>query len=617
MKKKAVQDNQSSFTSFCSAQEKKAKISLIIASLFFVAVVGVVCAVAIRFNSEAGFPSENMELNAAEQYLSQVSAGVSEPESTEPSKAPDKAAATVTPVPKNLKAKRGHLTGARVVDISDLKSLSDEELVDAIISGTAGVIDRSNIETDQSQNQEVVHQGPEETAPTPAPSEVDKLVDFELGIDISEFNGNIDWNAVKADGISFAFIRCGGRGWGSEGKIYGDNKLVTNVNNAKAAGIKVGVYFFSQATTPYEALEEASFTLDKIKGLGINLPVVMDWETGSGYRTWDLYGQDFANVITSFCSTIAQNGYTPCVYLNTSDINNRLGGYAGGILSKYKLWYAYPYSVYDYNSSNYEHNYYMAGDTIPPRSFYFEYWQYSWHGRVSGISTDVDLNLRILGSTSLSEPVINVTNTEIVSAIGEKIDPMKGVTATSSQDQDKTSEVKYEIKNASDKAVTLEKAQQKAGKYTITYSFTDPFRGTVTASATWEVKADISPSPSISPEISTTPADKQETDPSATTTDPSTDPSADPSTDPSADPSTEPSADPSAEPSTDPSADPSTEPSADPSTEPSEEPGNETSETEPVLSDQPEEIEPVKPDSEPSAEPANEASESGDGNKQE
>lgn len=501
MKNKTEKGKQGSIARFCSAHEKRAKASLIICAAVVIATIGSVCGVAILSNSETPAPSENIELNAAEQYLSKASIESSETTPTENSTAVEES--EKKPAVKSLQKKRGNLTGSHVVKIGDLKSLSDEDLVDAIISGSAGVIEISQIETDQSQNQDVVHTGSEATPPPPETSEPASLIDFELGIDISEFNGTIDWNAVKADGITFAFIRCGGRGWGSEGKIYKDNKLVTNVNNARAAGLKVGVYFFSQAITPYEALEEASFTLDLIKGLDINLPVVLDWETGTGYRTWDLYGQDYVNVLTAFCSTIAQNGYTPCVYTNTSDINNRLGSYSGEIFSKYKLWYAYPYSVYDPGSSSYIHNYYEAGDTIPPRSYFFEYWQYSWHGKVAGISTDVDLNLRILGSTSLSEPKINVANTSISSAVGQQIDPMDGVSAISSQDQDKTGDITYEIKDSSGNTVSLEKAQQKIGKYTITYTYKDSFKGTITATVTWEVTESGTPSPS-SPESTTT-----------------------------------------------------------------------------------------------------------------
>lgn len=487
MKKKAENSGNRDFIDkFCIAQEGKAKVSLILAAVVVVATIGSVCAAAIKSNSGNSVPSENMELNAAEQYLAQAAIEASEKQTSETTTSPE--VPTATPTVETRAAKRGSLTGDHVVDLGDLQSLSDEELVDAILSGQAGVIDRSDIETDQSQNEDAGHtaSGGDATptdppTPTPEPvnndpaillpstsftsvagqafnpldgvkartysgevgnedislkitdsdgnevsletaqntvgkysltysyelvpeSEPREIVDYELGIDISEFQGSIDWNAVKADGIDFAFIRCGGRGY-TKGGIYDDSRFYENVQGAKAAGVKVGVYFFSQAITPYEALEEASITLDKISGLGIDLPVVMDWETGSGYRTWDLYGQDFANVIIAFCSTIAQNGYTPCVYLNTSDINNRLGGYSGDILSRYKLWYAYPYACYSDGS------FYQEGDMIPPRSFYFEYWQYSWHGDVAGIYYDTDLNIRVIGKTTVTDPANVMTAT--------------------------------------------------------------------------------------------------------------------------------------------------------------------------------------------------------------
>ena len=489
MKKKAENSGNRDFIDkFCIAQEGKAKVSLILAGVVTVATIGSVCAAAIRSNSGSAAPSENMELNAAEQYLAQAAIEASEKETTETTAAPE--VPVETSATESKPAKRGGLTGDHVVNASDLQSLSDEELVDAILSGSAGVIDRSDIETDQSQNEDAGHNASGGDAPAPEPdpepdpepvvssdpaiklpstsfttvegqafdplagvtartysaenetngisyvikdsngevvsldtaqntvgkysitysyelvpeSEPREIVDYELGIDISEFQGSIDWDAVRADGITFAFIRCGGRGY-SKGGIYDDSRFYENVRGAKAAGIKVGVYFFSQAITPYEALEEASITLDKISGLGIDMPVVMDWETSGSYRTWDLYGQDFANVIIAFCSTIAQNGYTPCVYLNTSDINNRLGGYSGDILSRYKLWYAYPYSCYSDGS------FYHEGDMIPPRSFYFEYWQYSWHGDVAGISYDTDLNIRVIGKTTVTDPANVMTAT--------------------------------------------------------------------------------------------------------------------------------------------------------------------------------------------------------------
>lgn len=518
MKKKAENSEGRDFIDkFCIAQERKAKVSLILAAALFVTTVGAVCAAAIRSNSGDTAPSENMELNAAEQYLAQAAIGASESETAEPTPTPAEEPVETTTSTETRNKKRGGLTGEHVVDVSDLQSLSDEELVDAILSGKAGVIDRSNIETDQSQNEDAGHNAsggdatPTDTpTPTPEPVNTDpaillpstsytttagqafnpldgvtartyqgvvgegvsykitdsngsevsletaqntagkytitysyelepesaprEIVDYELGIDISQFQGSIDWNAVKADGIDFAFIRCGGRGY-TKGGIYDDSRFYENVQGAKAAGVKVGVYFFSQAITPYEALEEASITLDKISGLGIDLPVVMDWETGSGYRTWDLYGEDFANVIKAFCSTIAQNGYTPCVYLNTSDINNRLGGYSGDILSRYKLWYAYPYSCYSDGS------FYHEGDMIPPRSFYFEYWQYSWHGDVAGIYEDCDLDIRVIGKTTVTDPANVMTATaewEVTAPPEQPTEPTAEPTAPSESETEPT-----------------------------------------------------------------------------------------------------------------------------------------------------------------------------------
>ena len=335
------------------------------------------------------------------------------------------------------------------------------------------------------------------------------VVNYELGIDISEFQGDINWTKVRNDGIKFAFIRCGGRGY-TKGTCYEDKKFAQNVKNAKKAGVKVGVYFFSQAITVAEAVEEASLTIGMCKGLNIDLPVVMDWETGSGYRTQPLKGEAFANVLDAFCTLISKNGYTPAVYLCSDDINNRLGKYQGNIIGKYKLWYAYPYSCYWPASKSFKSNYYQTGDTIPPRNFAFEYWQYSWHGKVAGIGTEVDLNIRILGKTTLKSPEINITNKSITTETGQGINPMDGVKAKTCQGVVTTDNLSYAIKNEAGQSVTVDQAKQTPGKYIITYSFKDPFRGTITDTATWEVKAAATPSsaPSTTPggDITLTPS---------------------------------------------------------------------------------------------------------------
>ena len=326
------------------------------------------------------------------------------------------------------------------------------------------------------------------------------VVNYELGIDVSVHNGEINWSKVKASGVEFAFIRCGGRGWGEAGNCYEDTLFSKNIKGAKNAGVKVGVYFFSQARTAYEALEEASLTLAKLNGMSLDLPVVMDWETESYYRTWKLGAEDLKNCITAFCSTIAQNGYTPMVYLDGSNIN-RLGSYFGEVFSKYKLWYAYPYAVYSDGSS------YKTGDTVPPRNYSYAYWQYSWHGKVPGIPQETDLDLRILGKTTLGVPEIKLTRSSITSCAGEAVDPLEGVSAKTCQDINTTSGITYVITNEAGQTVTLEQAQQTVGKYKITYSYTDSLRGKVTNTASWEVTAAPTDTPTPTPggEVSDTP----------------------------------------------------------------------------------------------------------------
>ena len=516
MQKKAAKEKQGKFSRFCTATEKPARISLILAAAIAFATIGSVCVAAIMSNKNTDLPSENIELNAAQQYLDQVSFAASSSEDETSAEPSDEIVEETSGEPKVTK--RGALTGENVFDVKDLKSLSDEDLLKAVKQGKVKVIEKKDIKQDQSQNVKTTHKGTIADAPkatnTPKPQPTKAaatnvptptmapitVVNYELGIDISEFQGDINWSKVKKDGISFAFIRCGGRGY-TKGTCYEDKKFAQNVKNAKKAGVKVGVYFFSQAITVEEAIEEASLTIAMCKGYGIDLPVVMDWETGSGYRTQPLKGEAFANVLDAFCTLIAKNGYTPAVYLCSDDINNRLGKYQSRILGVYKLWYAYPYSCYWPASKSYKSNYYQAGDTIPPRSYAFEYWQYSWHGKVAGIGTEVDLNIRILGKTTLKAPEINIPNTSITTTAGQNFNPMDGVKAKTCQGNVTTDNLSYAITNEAGQSVTLDQAKQTVGKYVITYTFKDPFRGTISVTANWEVKAaTVTDTPTPTPE---------------------------------------------------------------------------------------------------------------------
>ena len=139
-----------------------------------------------------------------------------------------------------------------------------------------------------------------------------------VGIDVSKHQGRINWSRVKEQGIDFAFIRIGYRGYGEEGSINLDQRFYENIEGAQAAGIDTGVYFFSQAVNEEEALEEAAFVIDSLKGYELQLPVVYDPESilDDVARTDDVSGEQFTKNAVAFCGSIRENGYDPMIYSN-------------------------------------------------------------------------------------------------------------------------------------------------------------------------------------------------------------------------------------------------------------------------------------------------------------
>lgn len=191
------------------------------------------------------------------------------------------------------------------------------------------------------------------------------------GIDVSEFQGNIDWNKVKKDGVKFAIIRVGYRGYGT-GKLNWDQKFQQNLKGATAAGIPIGVYFYSQAVSKAEAVEEARMTLEAIEGYDLTYPVVIDMED-AGYasaRTYNMSSKTATEVANAFCQTIKKAGYRPMVYANTRWFTSKLDMNQ----LPYDKWLAQYYQ-----------------QPFFPYQFYIL--QYTGKGRVNGISGDVDLNL--------------------------------------------------------------------------------------------------------------------------------------------------------------------------------------------------------------------------------
>lgn len=192
------------------------------------------------------------------------------------------------------------------------------------------------------------------------------------GIDVSKFQGDIDWQKVAEDGVEFAFIRVGLRGYGS-GKMVEDEYFEENIKGALGAGIKVGVYFFSQAINEEEVLEEAQFVIDSIAPYRIECPVVFDVEmiAGDNGRMDNLTVEERTNLALLFCRTIENAGYTPMIYHNMemSVLKIDLEQF-----EEYDKWFAY-----------YNDDFYYPYD--------YKIWQYSEKGKINGIGTNVDMNI--------------------------------------------------------------------------------------------------------------------------------------------------------------------------------------------------------------------------------
>ncbi len=193
-----------------------------------------------------------------------------------------------------------------------------------------------------------------------------------VGIDVSEFQKEIEWDKVKGAGIKVAMIRVGYRGYGS-GEIHADALAETNMSGAIDAGLDVGVYFFSSAINRDEGIEEANYTLEKIKGYDIKQPVVIDTEyvfEDEAARANNLSVEDRTAAVVGFCETIEAAGYTPMIYASRDQFIKYLDIDAIG---KWEFWLAaYDTPVFPYHTEGY---------------------QYSPYGYVDGIPTQVDLDV--------------------------------------------------------------------------------------------------------------------------------------------------------------------------------------------------------------------------------
>ena len=193
-----------------------------------------------------------------------------------------------------------------------------------------------------------------------------------LGVDVSVHQNEIDWAKVKESGIDFAMVRLGYRGYGT-GEPGLDENYVQNITGAREAGLDAGVYFFSQAITAEEAVEEANLVIESLEGLDVNYPVVFDWEIISGdtARTDNVSVDILTDCCVAFCETIKSAGYTPMIYQNKRT-------------SIFKL---------DLNRLN-DYDFWLAEYNDEPSYYYdFDMWQYTSSGNVPGIEGNVDLNI--------------------------------------------------------------------------------------------------------------------------------------------------------------------------------------------------------------------------------
>lgn len=199
------------------------------------------------------------------------------------------------------------------------------------------------------------------------------------GIDVSEFQGHIDWAQVKAtEVVDFAFIRAGYRGM-TQGLLVTDEYFEENYQGATDAGIPIGLYFFSQAISEAEAIAEADYVLTLLDGRDLTYPIVFDWENpvpsetlpAESLRAYDAQGADVARYGAAFCKRIEEEGYKPCFYTNK---NMAYKFFDMDAVKDYPIWLA------EYQKA-------------PSLYYNFRIWQYTDSGTLSGINTPVDMNI--------------------------------------------------------------------------------------------------------------------------------------------------------------------------------------------------------------------------------
>jgi GH25 family lysozyme M1 (1,4-beta-N-acetylmuramidase) len=229
-----------------------------------------------------------------------------------------------------------------------------------------------------------------------------------LGIDVSYWQGTIDWKQVADSGVQFAMLRVGYRGY-TTGAVFEDSTFKRNASQAIANGIKIGVYFYSAAITEDEALQEAAWVCNKIAAYSITYPVVYDFEDFGAYRCANLTGSDVTKNALAFLNYVSSKGYSPMMYANPSVMSS----YLSRSSFKCKFWLAHYVKGAPQKKSSYAGSYQM--------------WQYTASGSVPGISGLVDMNIAYFGYTNTEPPKHEHNFLEFVKIIKQPTEKEPGI----------------------------------------------------------------------------------------------------------------------------------------------------------------------------------------------
>lgn len=192
----------------------------------------------------------------------------------------------------------------------------------------------------------------------------------QIGIDVSKWQGDIDFSKLKSAGVEFVIIRIGSS-TGINGENFIDSKFIQNIKNANSVGIPMGVYFYSYANSVDRAISDAKWIIENIKDYKVELPIAFDWENWGSFNTYELSFFGLTNMAKRFMDTVKDAGYDAMLYSSKTYLEN--------------IWMSVDYPVW---LAHYTKNTNYAGD--------YSYWQICSNGRVDGINGDVDIDIRYI-----------------------------------------------------------------------------------------------------------------------------------------------------------------------------------------------------------------------------